>query len=210
MANGDTKERNDNPNMNDKEQKETRENEIEKQAQASETAGDEIESDLAKLQKQLAESESTIGTYKDQLFRLAAEFENFRKRVEADRNEFIKYSNEKLIKDLLPVLDDFGRALATGGKNSDFESFYKGIELIYQKFARILEEKGLKPIESLGKEFDVMYHDVLMQIPSPGALPHTVLEEVERGYLLHGKVIKHAKVVIASEGEKSGEPEKKE
>ena len=159
------------------------------------------ESDIDKLQKQLGESEKLIGSYKDQLLRLAAEFENFRKRTDVDKADFVKFSNEKIIRDLIPVLDDFERALTNGKKNPDFDSFYKGVEMIYQKLRKVFEEKGLKPIESIGHEFDVMYHDVLMQVERPGAAPHTVVEEVERGYTLHGKVVKHAKVIVASDAQ---------
>jgi molecular chaperone GrpE len=166
---------------------------------ASEAQAGEIESDIDKLQKQLAESENLIGSYKDQLLRLAAEFENFRKRTEVDKADFVKFSNEKIIRDLLPVLDDFERALTNGKKNPDFDAFYKGVEMIYQKLRKVFEEKGLKPIESIGHEFDVMFHDVLMQVERPDAAPHTIVEEVERGYTLHGRVIKHAKVIVASD-----------
>ncbi len=159
----------------------------------------DIEGEVEKLRKQLAESEKSVGTYKDQLLRLAAEFDNFRKRTESDKADFIKFSNERIIRDLLPVLDDFERALSNGRKGTDYDSFFKGVEMIYQKLRKIFEEKGLKPIESVGKEFDVMYHDVLMQVDRPDAPPHTVVEEVERGYTLHGKVIKHAKVIVAAD-----------
>lgn len=155
--------------------------------------------DLEEMQKQLEESTKQADSYKDQLLRLAAEFENFRKRTEIEKAEFVKYSHEKIIKDLLPILDDFERALANGKKNTDFDSFYKGVEMIYQKLQKVFEDKGVKPIDSLGKEFDVMYHDVLMQMQKPGVPPHTIVEEVERGYTLHGKVIKHAKVIVAAE-----------
>ncbi len=158
-----------------------------------------IESDIDKLRSQVEESTSQMNTYKDQLLRLAAEFENFRKRTEAEKTDFVKYSHEKILKDLLPILDDFERALSNGKKNTDFDSFYKGVEMIYQKLQKVFEEKGVKPIDSLGKEFDVMYHDVLMQMQKPGVPPHTVIEEVERGYTLHGKVIKHAKVIVAAD-----------
>lgn len=155
--------------------------------------------DIEELKKQLDETRKQADSYKDQLLRLAAEFENFRKRTEVEKAEFVKYSHEKIIKDLLPILDDFERALANGKKSSDFDAFYKGVEMIRQKLQKVFEEKGVKPIESLGKEFDVMYHDVLMQMQKPGVAPHTIVEEVERGYTLHGKVIKHAKVVVAAE-----------
>ncbi len=158
-----------------------------------------IESDIDKLRSQLEESTSQMNAYRDQLLRLAAEFENFRKRTEAEKAEFVKYSHEKIVKDLLPIVDDFERALSNGKKNTDFDSFYKGVEMIYQKIQKVFEEKGVKPIDSLGKEFDVAYHDVLMQMQKPGVPPHTVIEEVERGYTLHGKVIKHAKVIVAAD-----------
>lgn len=177
----------------------------------SETAAseNELENDLDKLQKQLSESEVLIGSYRDQLLRLAAEFENFRKRVEVDKADFVKFSNEKIIKDLLPILDDFERALTNGRKNPDMVSFYKGVELIYQKLSKTLEDKGLEPFDSVGREFDVMYHDVLMQIQRPDAKPHTIVEEVERGYMLHGKVIKHAKVIVAAESKDESDTENK-
>jgi molecular chaperone GrpE len=176
----------------------------------------EIESDIEKLQKQLSGAESMMNSYKDQLLRLAAEFENFKKRVEVDKTEFVKFSNERIIKDLIPVLHDFERALvndptrqANNKQISETESFRKGVELIYQKFYKLLEDKGLKPIESLGKEFDVMYHDVLMQVPRDDVKPDTIIEEVERGYTLHGKVIKHAKVIVASAGQDGTESKQK-
>lgn len=171
-------------------------------------SGTELDNDLEKLQRQLSESEALIGSYKDQLLRLAAEFENFRKRVEIDKADFVKFSNEKIIRDLLPILDDFERALENGKKNPDTASFLKGVELIYQKLFKTLEEKGLRPIDSVGKEFNVMYHDVLMQIPRPDVRPHTIVEEVERGYTLHGKVIKHAKVIVAAEGKDGSDTQK--
>ncbi len=195
--------------MNEKKEKNQQTNDVEKEISETTAAENEFENDFEKLQKQLTESETLLGSYKDQLLRLAAEFENFRKRVEVDKADFVKFSNEKIIKELLPILDDFGRALTTGKTNLDFESFYKGVELIYQKFYKILEDKGLKPIDSVGKEFDVMYHDVLMQIQRPDVKPHTIVEEVERGYTLHGKVIKHAKVIVAAESQNRSDAEQK-
>lgn len=177
-------------------------------ADESGLAGTALETDLEKLQKQLDESEKLVSSYKDQLLRLAAEFENFKKRVEQDKVEFVKYANERIIKELLPILDDFSRALTNGKATPDFEPFYKGVDLIYQKLLKLLESKGVKPIESVGKEFDVMYHDVLMQVPRPDLKPHTIIEEVERGYMLHDKVIKHAKVIVAGESKQEDNDQK--
>ncbi len=175
--------------------------------ESQEDVENEVENDIEKLQKHLSDSETLIKTYKDQLLRLAAEFENYKKRVEADKIDFVKFSNEKIIKELLPILGDFERALTNGKQNSEpnGESFYKGIELIYQKLSKMLDDKGVRPINSVGKEFDVMYHDVLMQVPRKDVEPHTIVEEVERGYTLHGKVIKHAKVIVAAQGEEKSE-----
>ncbi len=183
--------------MNDK--KEQPEEVSEQAGNSDEAEAGRIESDIEKLQSHLEEANTQMNSYRDQLLRLAAEFENFRKRTEAEKAEFVKYSHEKIIKDLLPILDDFERAMENGKKNTDFDAFYKGVEMIYQKLQKVFEEKGVKPIESLGKEFDVAYHDVLMQMQSPDVPPHTIVQEVERGYTLHGKVIKHAKVIVAAE-----------
>lgn len=181
------------------EEKERPEEAPEEPRNRAETEAGEIETDIEKLQAQLEEANNQTSSFRDQLLRLAAEFENFRRRTESEKAEFVKYSHEKLIKDLLPVLDDFERALENGKKNTDFESFYTGVEMIYQKLRKAFEEKGVKPIESLGKEFDVAYHDVLMQMERPDVPPHTIVQEVEKGYTLHGKVIKHAKVIVAAE-----------
>ncbi len=170
----------------------------------------EAEAEAPRLQKRLEESEQAANAYKDQLLRLAAEFDNYRKRVEIDKAEFVKFSNERIIRDLLPILDDFERAISNGRKSSDYDSFLKGIELIHQKLYKMLEEKGLKPIESMGREFDVTYHDVLMQIQRDDVKPHTIVEEVERGYTLHGRVIKHAKVIVAAESKDGSEEDGKE
>lgn len=166
--------------------------------------------ELQNMQKQLDEAESLADSFKDQLLRLAAEFENFKKRVEVNKAEFVKYSNERMMKDLIPVLDDFERALANGKKNPEQESFQRGVELIYQKLYKLLQDKGLEPIDSVGKEFDVTYHDVLMQVPRQDVKPDTIIDEVERGYTLHGKVIKHAKVIVASAANTSPAPDQGE
>lgn len=188
------------PSGEESEHPENMENEIDQSKETQNTieAEKEIQGDLEQLQKQLDVAETLVDSYKDRLLRLAAEFENFKKRVDVDKSEFIKFSNEKMIRDLIPILDDFERALANGEKISETQSFRKGAELIYQKLYKLLEDKGLKPIDSIGKEFDVMYHDVLMQVPRRDVKPDTIVEEIERGYTLHGKVIKHAKVIVAS------------
>ncbi len=150
------------------------------------------------LSLKLAEAEKQAAYYKDLLLRKAAEFENYKKRVENDSALIVRYANEDLITEILPILDDFERSLKLTKDQKDFETFYKGVELIYQKLLKILEFQGVKPLETVGKEFNVEYHDAVLQIPKADVPPHTVIEEVEKGYTLHDKVIRHAKVIVSA------------
>jgi molecular chaperone GrpE len=154
-------------------------------------------SELDALRKKVEELQALADSYKDQFLRKAAEFENFKRRTEADVANLIRNANESLILLLLPILNDFMRSLKAGSENKDYDAFYKGIELIYSKFSKILEQQGLVPFESVGKPFDVEYHDALLQMPKEGVPPHTVIEEVERGYKLNDKVLRHAKVIVS-------------
>lgn len=150
------------------------------------------------IQAKISELEQSVTSYKDQLLRKAAEFENYKKRIENDFAALVRFSNEDLITQLLPILDDFARSLKAGKEKPEFESFYKGIELIYNKFLKMLELQGVKEVETVGNPFDVYYHDALMEIARDDVPHHTVVEEVEKGYTLHGKVIRHAKVILAA------------
>jgi molecular chaperone GrpE len=160
-------------------------------------------SEIDTLKAKIAELEKSVELYKDQFLRKAADFENFKKRME---NEFINitsFANEALIAEILPVLDDLTRSLTAGKARREFGAFYKGVELIHSKLMKILEARGLKPIEALGKEFNVDYHEALMQMPKENVPAHTVIEEVEKGYTLHDKVIRHSKVIVAGNSEDS-------
>jgi len=158
------------------------------------------------LNGKLAELEKQSAMYKDQLLRKAAEFDNYKRRTEAEILNFTKFASENVITQLLPVLDDISRSLKSGKESSnnnqaartDNDPFYKGVELIFSKFLKVLEAQGLKTMETIGKEFNVDYHDALMQIPKADVPPHTIIEEVEKGYLLFDKVIRHAKVIVSS------------
>ncbi|HLP17970.1 MAG TPA: nucleotide exchange factor GrpE [Bacteroidota bacterium] len=154
---------------------------------------------LAAASAKLAEYEQQLAQLKDQVLRKAAEFDNYKRRTENDFLTFTKYASENVIVQLLPVLDDFHRSLKTGKPQSGDDSFYKGIEMIAAKFLKVLQAQGLKPMDVIGKEFSVDFHDALLQVPRSDVPPHTIVEEVEKGYLLHDKVIRHAKVIVASE-----------
>jgi molecular chaperone GrpE len=178
--------------------------EKEKKEENQETPAPEHESEAAKVPEEndlaakLADAQKQADTYKDLLYRKAAEFENFKKRAENEIASVVKFANESLIGDLLPVLDDFERSLKAAKTSKEFDSLFKGIELIYQKLLKGLEKRGVKSFETVGKEFNVDFHDALLQMPREDVAPHTVLEEIEKGYTLNDKVIRHAKVIVST------------
>jgi molecular chaperone GrpE len=153
---------------------------------------------VAELRAQLEEAQRLAETYKDQMLRRAAEFENYKRRVESDSAAIMRSANEALLSALLPVVDDFARSMKAGKGLKDAEAFYSGVELIHGKFLKVLEKFGVVAFESLGKPFDVRFHDALLQIPRPDVVPHTVIEEVERGYMLNDRVLRHAKVIVSA------------
>jgi molecular chaperone GrpE len=147
---------------------------------------------------ELEELQKQVEMYKDLLLRKAAEFENYKRRSEQEMASVIKYANEALLLELLPVVDDLERSLKHCKENANFEALLKGVELIYQKFVKALEGRGVKTFETVGKEFNVDYHDALMQVPRDDVPPFTVVEEVEKGYMLNDKVLRHAKVIVST------------
>ena len=174
--------------------------------QSASSADDAVDSTAA-AEQPLTETEALrveVAQLKDQLLRKIAEFENFRRRTREEKDALLKFGAEAVILDLLPIIDDFQRSLSYGKEHPDFETFYKGVEIIYGKFIRTLENRGLKPMEVVGNPFDVDFHDALMQVPREDVEPGTVIDEVEKGYLLHDKVIRHAKVTVAREADEAG------
>jgi molecular chaperone GrpE len=153
-----------------------------------------------------------LETYKDTLLRKAAEFENYKKRTEVEISNYLKYASEHLIKLLIPVYDDLSRSLDSieKGETKDFETLKKGVELIFDKFDKVLKKEGLKEMNVVGKEFDVNLCDALLQVPKKDVKPNTVLEVVEKGFFLKDKVIKHAKVLVSAEVPKADENKEEE
>ena len=134
---------------------------------------------------------------KDKYIRLYAEFDNFKKRSAKEKREYSLVAGQDIIKDLLPVLDDIKRANANYTKDNNVEIFAQGAQLIFEKFAKILQQKGLKEIESIGKDFDVEQQEAIAEIPAPSdELKGKVIDEVEAGYLLNNVMIRYAKVVV--------------
>lgn len=135
--------------------------------------------------------------WRDKYLRLSAEFDNFRKRSVKERVDLLSTASADLIKDLLPVVDDFERAVKANETLTDIEVVKEGFNLIHQKFYKKLESKGLKPNEAVGKPFDTDFHEAITQIPAPSEdMKGKVVDELEKGYTLNEKVIRFSKVVI--------------
>jgi molecular chaperone GrpE len=150
-------------------------------------------------EQKIEELQNEVENWKDKFLRKAAEFENYKKRTENDQLNLVTYAAESFIKKILPIVDDFERSLEHINDSNDFEKLKEGVNLIYNKLIKVLEEQGVKKIESIGKPFDVQFHEALMQKTDNSVPPHTVLEELEKGYIYKDKVIRHSKVIVSSE-----------
>ena len=155
------------------------------------------------VDEETTDENSEVNKLKDLLLRKAAEFENYKRRTDSEIASISKYASERIIKELLPVYDDLQRSIESvnKGETKDFETLQKGVNLIYDKFKAVLEKEGLTEINTVGQEFDVELSTALMQIPKDDVKPHTVLESFEKGYKLNGKVIRHEKVLVSTDGE---------
>lgn len=136
--------------------------------------------------------------YWDRLLRLQADVENTRKRLEKEKQDFLKYANEGVILDLLNILDDLERAVNLAeSKHEDLPAFLKGVEMILAHLYEMLKENGVKPIEAKGKLFDPGCHEALMQVEDKNLPENTVIEELQKGYLLNDRVIRTVKVKVS-------------
>ncbi|RRB07636.1 nucleotide exchange factor GrpE [Larkinella rosea] len=140
-----------------------------------------------------------LGDLKDKYLRLYADFENFRRRTAKEKVDLISNANEGLLVALLPVLDDFERALKAAETASDVDALKAGVQLIFNKFYKVLESKGVKPMESVGQVFNPDLHEAITQFPAPSDdLKGKIIDETEKGYHLNDKVIRFAKVILGS------------
>lgn len=156
---------------------------------------EELESLKAEL-KVLREEVATKDDYYDKFLRLQAEFDNFKKRVLKERSEFIKFANEGLILELVSILDDFERGIKSAEQKKDFELLHQGVDIISKQLHRLLEEKGLKRIKSVGEKFDPNQHEAVEVIEDQAEEETTVVEEFQPGYTLNDRVIRPARVKV--------------
>jgi molecular chaperone GrpE len=133
---------------------------------------------------------------RDSLLRRQAEFDNFRKRTERDRVEQSQYASMEVVGDLVPILDDFDRALTA---DSNSPEYARGVQMIYQRMAETLKKTGLEPIEASGKRFDPHLHQAIERVETNDAPDHTVISEFQKGYLFKGKLLRPSMVRVAVE-----------
>lgn len=150
-----------------------------------------------KKDKKLEELQNEVNTLKDKNMRIAAEMVNTLRRKDEETNRLLKYSNESLITELLPVIDNFERALNVDATSNDIESYQKGMTMIYNSLKNILEKFEVKEIESIDKEFDPSFHQAVIQEEKEGTKENIVIEVLQKGYTYKDKVIRPAMVKVS-------------
>ena len=200
-----------NRESNNKKEKQTEEKPVnyeQEESQASSNHEQEVsgnsekasENELEKVKKQLEEE-------KDRCLRLNAEFENQRKRLQKEKEEFVKYANEKLIIEFIDIMESLERGLENTKGSNNKDKLIHGLELIYKQLKNVLEKNGLAPIKALGEKFDPYKHEAMMQTPSDDNEEGTILEEFARGYMLNNKVIRYSKVRVSKNKDTDNENE---
>ena len=157
----------------------------------------ELESTISKLQAGLKEKTTEMESLNDRLLRLQAEFENYKKRAARERSEFVRFANEGLLLDLLPVVDSLEHAATTTRSGIDAQGVAEGLDVIRRLFQATLEKAAVKFIEALGHEFDPNFHQAVGQVESPDGRDSIVVEEVRKGYLLEGRLLRPAMVMVS-------------
>ena len=176
------------------------ETEIESEVSIDEN-GTEEENDLVELdpvkilEKDLLDAKNELTEQKDKFVRLQAETDNFRKRLSREKEEFSQYANERLFKELLPIFDNFERAL--GDPSNDIKSLKEGLEMILKQFSSFLEKERVEPIEAIGEKFDPMIHEVLTSEESSEHEENTIISQFVKGYTINNRVIRPSQVVIS-------------
>lgn len=160
--------------------------------------GEQGSPELASLLEQLEAARAERDENHNLALRHLAELENYRKRVNREREEDARYRALPLAKDVLPALDNLRRAVQAAGASGNAEELIRGVEMVVRQFDEALARHDVKPISAEGSKFDPNRHDALTQVPSPDHEPMTVLQEVERGYTLHDRVLRPSKVIVSA------------
>jgi molecular chaperone GrpE len=157
----------------------------------------EAQEQVHDLEEQLLQEQEKAQEYLRQLKYLQADFENYRKRTDREANELTVRCNEKLVAELLCFVDDLERAIDSGKETSDASALLKGIEMIHKNLTRMLEKEGLERIDAVGKVFDPKFHDIVCKIPRRDCEECLVLEEVRRGFVFKGRVLRPCMVNVS-------------
>jgi molecular chaperone GrpE len=157
------------------------------------------------MKEELEKKEFVIKELRDNYLRALAEWDNYRKRMENEFTEFRKYAKIDFLSKILPVLDNFDRALAGAELNPNFESFFKGIEIIERQLREVLKSMGLVEYSGLGEQFDPMFHEAVGVIATNDHPENIIIEEISKGYKVGDRVIKPAKVLVSKPDEKGGQ-----
>lgn len=145
----------------------------------------------------LEESGRLASEYLDHLQRLQAEFDNYKKRVDREKTELIEYASAELVSELIDIMENLERGVASAKGSDDIDSIVKGMEMVSTQLKDILCSRGLKPIEAVGKKFDPHYHEAMMMTPTDEYPYNTVIEEFQQGYMIKDKVIRYSKVRVS-------------
>ena len=166
---------------------------------AAPAAGEMADSNAAAAAPDATKTETELAELRDKYLRLAAEFDNYKRRTAKERTDLFKTANQELMVALLPAIDDFERAQHYNKETDDAGAVRESIDIIYNKLLKTLQQKGLTPMESRGAAFDPELHEAITQVPAPADdLKGKVVDEIEKGYYLGDKVLRHAKVVLGA------------
>jgi len=146
----------------------------------------------------LKEKAQKAEEYYDKWLRAHADLDNYKKRALKEKEEFLKYANEDIIYELLTVVDDFERALGSSKKPEDYDVFFQGLSIIFKHLKEIMENRGLIEIKAVGEKFDPSKHEAIEETKTDKYPDHTIIEELQKGYMLNGKVIRPARVKVAT------------
>lgn len=153
--------------------------------------------DVERLLAAIAEKNRIHEETTDRLKRLQADFDNFRRRTRQEKEDISKTVTESVVVQVLPILDNFERALATAG-TQDATAILAGIEMIFRQFSLALEKMGVKPVEAIGQTFDPQYHEAVMRVEDAGQPDNTIVEELQKGYMVNGRVVRPSMVKVVS------------
>jgi molecular chaperone GrpE len=177
----------------------TTENKLEESLSEGDLLQPDAASDPTSADSQEKQAQEELQIYQDKYIRLAAEFENYKRRAQRDQSDAIRYANESLLKNLLSTFDNLERAIQCGKDAGASGSLLEGVELTHKQFLETVEKLGVRQVSSTGSLFDPNMHQAVAQVESETAEPNTVVEEFQKGYFLHDRILRPAMVTVAKE-----------